>query len=285
MCDSIMLLKWSAPTIKKTNHQQAQPTFNVIQPGPYDVLCDRSRFAFNHIGNRRFRITVETKVPHYAVATHKSDRSRIVRSIVGIIHGAGGRFLTRSNCGEWKQVSKVRSKEKVGHALRAAISARNLEEERTIYDIIGAVDTVGAPSADQEQQLAGESRKRKLCETQHDACPQSSNDMPMPDSIPSNDHYNLVETDNESAESTDTAAMLNQLYEPDMALDSDEVLIHEFDPFFDDVDENVEMLFDQQCIGQYSHFFEELEDVFDEQNDVNLPIASWTLADDAPCTS
>jgi hypothetical protein len=290
MADSIMVLKWSAPTMTKAK-KQPLPSLNVIQLGPYDVLCDRSRLAFNHIGNRRFRITVETKVPSYAVATHKSDRSRIVRSIVSIIHGAGGRFLTRSNCGDWKEVSKVRSNEKVGHALRAAISARSSEEERTIYDVIGAVDAVDGSTAEPVQLLSGESKKRKLCEKQHDECHSSSNDtwlndvlsmyLATPDFATSKD-FNSQEMDNES---NDTDTMLNELYEPDIALDSDDLLSLDFDPLFDDVDENVEMVIEQLCIGQYSHLLEELDDLFDQENEVNSSICGWALTDVAPCSS
>jgi hypothetical protein len=290
MSDTMMVLKWSAAM--RAKQQAHQPSTKVIQPGPHDVLCDRSRLAFNHIGNRRFRITVETKVPSYAVATHKSDRSRIVRSIVSIIQGAGGRFLTKSKCGDWKEVSKVRSNEKVGHALRAAISAMNAGGERTIYDVIGAVDADAAISEDEQhgQHAPGESRKRKLCEQIYDSVGTSPNetsltdafslDVPLPDFALSND----IVMPGTSSESNDTGAMLDHLYDPDMALDSDDVLSIEFDPLFDDVDENVAMVFDQQYSGQYSHLFEELDDVIDEQHGVSFSVYGWEMADVAPCS-
>jgi hypothetical protein len=181
---------------------------------------------------------------------------------------------------------------KVGHALRAAISAINSGDERTIYDVIGAFDADAAISEDEQhgQHSPGQSRKRKLCEQQNDSVGTNSNDtwladafaldVPLPDLAPSNDM--LPGT---SSESNDTVEMLNDLYDSDMALDGDDVLNLEFDPLFDDVDENVDMVFDQQYSEQYAHLFEELlDDVVDEQNEVSFSIYGWAMADVAPCS-
>ena len=108
-----------------------------VQPGQYDVLCNRKSMAFNHIGNRRFWVIVENHASSYAEATGRSERSLMVHSIVKTIQGAGGRFLTKTTSGTWDaEASNVKCREKVGHALRSAIIARKSKEERTIYDVI-----------------------------------------------------------------------------------------------------------------------------------------------------
>ena len=109
-----------------------------VQPGQYDVLCNRSSIAFNHIGNRRFRVIVENHASSYAETTGRSERSLMVHSIVKTIQGAGGRFLKKTTSSTWDETSNVKSREKVGHALRSAMSARKSEEERTMYGVIAA---------------------------------------------------------------------------------------------------------------------------------------------------
>ena len=111
-----------------------------VQPGQYDVLCNRSLMPFNHIGNRRFRVIVENHASSYAETTGKSDRSLMVHSIVKTIQGAGGRFLKKTTGGTWDETLNVKSRDKVGHALRSAMSARKSVEERTIYGVIAACE-------------------------------------------------------------------------------------------------------------------------------------------------
>ncbi|KAI2510739.1 hypothetical protein MHU86_3687 [Fragilaria crotonensis] len=123
-----------------------------LQLGPYDVLCNRSRKAFNYIGNRRFRILVENNSESYSKTTSKAERSRIVLSIVETIHSAGGRFLSKAENSTWAEVSLTKAKEKVGHALRFAISSKDSEKERTIRDIIACDSSSEEPAT----------KKRKL---------------------------------------------------------------------------------------------------------------------------
>jgi hypothetical protein len=79
----------------------------------------------------------------------RAERSMMVISIVKAIEVAGGNFLKQTKGGTWEKASKVQAKEKVGHALRAALSARKSQTtSRTIYDIL-AVDQ----EIDQDQAL------------------------------------------------------------------------------------------------------------------------------------
>ena len=70
----------------------------------------------------------------------KIERSLMVHSIVKTIQGAGGRFLKKTTGGTWDETLNVKSRDKVGHALRSAMSARKSVEERTIYGVIAACE-------------------------------------------------------------------------------------------------------------------------------------------------
>lgn len=152
---SIVNIVQSNPEIVKSTFNKENQVEKVAEAGPYDVLCNRSRKAFNHIGNRRFRILVENHVPSYSKMTTKAERSMMVHSLVATIQGAGGKFLTKSKDGNWKLCTKTQSKEKVGHALRAAIIClKNEKATRTIYDILGGVDSRTFSSSKKERSLS-----------------------------------------------------------------------------------------------------------------------------------
>lgn len=103
--------------------------------GPYDVLCCKTSMAFNYLGNRRFRILVDTHTHKYAEAANKLKKSHIVNTIVQTIEKAGGTFLTKvkgSNDDEdnstWEPICLTRAKEKVGHALRRSVLNYNKQK-------------------------------------------------------------------------------------------------------------------------------------------------------------
>jgi hypothetical protein len=107
-------------------------------PGKYDVLCNRSRRAFQHVGNRRFRVIVENHAAAFANLRMKAERSLMIQSILRIIENAGGRFVEKNDEGKWGEVGLTKRKEKIGHALRAAIAAMKAgSKPRTIYDVLG----------------------------------------------------------------------------------------------------------------------------------------------------
>jgi hypothetical protein len=140
------------------------------EPGPYDVLCNRGRRAFQSIGNRRFRLIIENHADKYDTIKVRAERSMIVISIVKVIELAGGNFLKQTKGGTWEKASKVQAKEKVGHALRAALSARKSQaSSRTIYDVL-AVDQ----EIDKEQSLPRAKKLKTLPASDFAAKPQLS---------------------------------------------------------------------------------------------------------------
>jgi hypothetical protein len=56
---------------------------------------------------------------------------------VKCVKKSGGNFITLDKCATWNIVTPIQAKEKVGHALRAAVGFLNAGVPRTIYDVLG----------------------------------------------------------------------------------------------------------------------------------------------------
>eukprot|EP00546_Thalassionema_frauenfeldii_P014839 CAMPEP_0178908718 /NCGR_PEP_ID=MMETSP0786-20121207/8080_1 /TAXON_ID=186022 /ORGANISM="Thalassionema frauenfeldii, Strain CCMP 1798" /LENGTH=228 /DNA_ID=CAMNT_0020580655 /DNA_START=86 /DNA_END=772 /DNA_ORIENTATION=- len=119
---------------------------STINPGPYDVLCCKSSEAYDHVGNRRLRLLVESHSATYAkVANSKVLKSQVVNDIIISIRSAGGKFLQRSKgCQDaWTVIPKSRTREKVGHALRRAVGKSKDSKKKT--DSLCSVLTMTQP--------------------------------------------------------------------------------------------------------------------------------------------
>ena len=102
------------------NHQSQQSPSTLNDT---DVICGRNKSAFNHIGNRRFRVTISIFLNRYMDNTCRLDRSALVYEIIDTVHESGSRFLKQSADGEWVELSQKERRNKVGHALRDAAAA------------------------------------------------------------------------------------------------------------------------------------------------------------------
>ncbi|KAL3911060.1 MAG: hypothetical protein SGILL_007432, partial [Bacillariaceae sp.] len=84
-----------------------------------DILCGRGRTYLNHPGNKNFVATVRSKVPEYAVAMSRLDKSAVVASMVQELAEAGVRFLRfNKKEQEWEHLSQEQIHEKASHAVR-----------------------------------------------------------------------------------------------------------------------------------------------------------------------
>ena len=100
-------------TIIAGNHQNTYENL-----GPYDILCGRCKTSFNHVGNRRFRITITMNIPKYLSAKSRHEKSALIISIVRMLRDeAGARFLKKKGK-EFIELNEKQAREKVGHALR-----------------------------------------------------------------------------------------------------------------------------------------------------------------------
>lgn len=90
-----------------------------------DILCGRGRSCYNHIGNKRFRITIAMNLKRYVNAKTKVKKSQVVHSIVQHLRhstSVGGFIKKNHRTGRYMLVSDHLAREKVGHALRDALS-------------------------------------------------------------------------------------------------------------------------------------------------------------------
>lgn len=92
-------------------------------PAENDVICGRGKLSFEH--NTKFRRIIANHVDEYNNTKSKHDKSFVVVSIVEKIRSANGRFIKNDEkSGRWRDIGHRASREKVGHAIRDAVTAK-----------------------------------------------------------------------------------------------------------------------------------------------------------------
>lgn len=124
----------------------------VTEPGPYDIVCGRNNGAFNYVGNRRFRVTIEMNFRRYVNSPTREDKTNVIKSIVTMLRDrVGARFLKKVppgsqhhqrngnggtggdyssidyNKNQYTIMTEKQCREKVGHALRDMVMAARKE--------------------------------------------------------------------------------------------------------------------------------------------------------------
>lgn len=89
-------------------------------PDSWSVICGRGKYAFNHTGNRRFRVLCHANLEKYSTCKSKMEKSLIVMSIVDAIRegSQNGGFIKKDASGRWVEVGDNVAREKVGQELR-----------------------------------------------------------------------------------------------------------------------------------------------------------------------
>lgn len=114
----------------------------VSEPGPYDIVCGRNSGAYNYIGNRRFRVTIEMNLQRYIDSPTREDKTNVIKSIVWMLHEqVGARFLKKETCKKssgsgsrrrgtprYTIMTDKQAREKVGHALRDLVITARKEQ-------------------------------------------------------------------------------------------------------------------------------------------------------------
>ena len=104
------------------------------KPDNWSVVCGRGRDAFDHIGNRRFRLLVEINLEKYTQAKTKFEKSIIVLGILDAIRDAsqvGGFVKQDPKNGRYFEVGDEVAREKVGQQFRTALAARRKEKRNS----------------------------------------------------------------------------------------------------------------------------------------------------------
>lgn len=114
------------------------------EPGPYDIVCGRNSGAYNYIGNRRFRVTIEMNLQRYIDSPTREDKTNVIKSIVWMLHEQiGARFLKkeilkkidrsggsrRKGSPRYIIMTDKQAREKVGHALRDLVILARKEQQ------------------------------------------------------------------------------------------------------------------------------------------------------------
>jgi hypothetical protein len=125
--------------------------------GPYDVLSGRDKRSFRNVGNRRFRVTVSLYLTRYMEAETKSEKSRVIASVVDSVRASGGRFLKWSTKRqEWAELDDKHTREKVGHALRDTAVAKMSQSSITAFAAAASFTSTSPLQTKARRNVAGE---------------------------------------------------------------------------------------------------------------------------------
>jgi hypothetical protein len=98
-----------------------------FEPGEYDVVCGRGKGAYNRSGNMHMRVIVQGHIEEYLSARTKLDKSLALNNIIEEIRAqndGNAKFVKQQKGGAWFEIGDELAREKVGHAIREAIHAK-----------------------------------------------------------------------------------------------------------------------------------------------------------------
>jgi hypothetical protein len=102
---------------------KSRTTWNsLLRPKAVDVICSRSKQAFHHAGNIRYRITIEMNRKRYQSTTCREEKSRMIKGIISFFYNecGHGRFLKFDQTTKrWRVLTDEEAHLKVAHALRS----------------------------------------------------------------------------------------------------------------------------------------------------------------------
>lgn len=104
-----------------------------FQPSYYDIMCGRGKGCSNWVGNRRFLVTVTMNKQRYLDASTKAAKSKVVDEIVRTIESNSpnaGFIKQEPSSGRWYKISHQQARNKVAHAMRDAIGAKDKKTKR-----------------------------------------------------------------------------------------------------------------------------------------------------------
>mmetsp|Transcript_20690 Transcript_20690/g.51357 ORF Transcript_20690/g.51357 Transcript_20690/m.51357 type:complete len:419 (+) Transcript_20690:72-1328(+) len=133
----------SMNNVMSNMNADSMPSNVVSEPGPYDIVCGRNSGAYNYIGNRRFRVTIEMNLQRYIDSPTREDKTNVIKSIVWMLHEqVGARFLKKETCKKtscgggrkrgtprYTIMTDKQAREKVGHALRDLVITARKEQQ------------------------------------------------------------------------------------------------------------------------------------------------------------
>lgn len=107
----------AGPAISQYDHE-----YEFVDVSENDVLCGREKVCFHHIGNRRFRLLINSCIERFGMSTSRAQKGVVVQSIVDSISAKGGRFLKQDTSSKRWYVVEEKAREKTNHALRDGLA-------------------------------------------------------------------------------------------------------------------------------------------------------------------
>lgn len=108
----------------------------IIAANPTDIICGRGYHIVNHRGNLNLHLLVNGYREEYLKAKQRSDKTRIIKHVLGELKSAGARFIRKVSNGrtadEWEEVDDATAYKKVSHALRLRVQNETNREDGPI---------------------------------------------------------------------------------------------------------------------------------------------------------
>ncbi|CAJ1966119.1 unnamed protein product [Cylindrotheca closterium] len=166
-------------------------------PGKWDVICQRGKECYDHVGNRRFRMIIDGHLGTYMEVLSRRQKTRIVSTIVKNIRVAaeesGGGFVRKDLLTRrWYKVSDKLAREKVGQALRDAIKTKKSagsQSKAAKRNSKKNLSTQGLTNMIDEQSIQfpiSTSQFQGVMTMNAPATPTKALDIPTPCAVPSN---------------------------------------------------------------------------------------------------
>ena len=118
--------KAKAPKRRYNRKPKQQPNSSDIgEPKTKDVICARGRGFYKNEGNKIFTRVVKANLGRYRTAASRTEKSKVVASIVLTMQETGARFVRYDKkTNVWSELTRKRAHEKASHALRDHINAK-----------------------------------------------------------------------------------------------------------------------------------------------------------------
>mmetsp|Transcript_39454 Transcript_39454/g.95452 ORF Transcript_39454/g.95452 Transcript_39454/m.95452 type:complete len:245 (+) Transcript_39454:132-866(+) len=96
---------------------KSTPSIHDSRLGPYDILCGRSRNAYNNVGNRRFRVSIRMFLLRYQHLKSRADRKIFIFYLTKLFREEIGFRFLKKEAGDFHDIGEVETRKKIGHAL------------------------------------------------------------------------------------------------------------------------------------------------------------------------
>lgn len=142
-----------------------EPNKKCVAPTKNDVKCGRGASNFKHPGNQYLRSLIAPQVELYSTCTVRTQKTAIIRDIIGGIYRMGGKFIKYDHPSlKWYDGGLEAAKIRVGVAFRDAVARRKRGTNGTKRIKADSIKSDGNDRAhDQYEQMVRRSQDAECC--------------------------------------------------------------------------------------------------------------------------